>query len=787
MTVGTAMAGGRRARRAVRARQRPDSLHRALEAHRAGRLDHAERDYRRALKADPDDADALHLLGVLLHQLGRTGEGVPLLERSVEQAPENPTFAADLAQVLLDVGKRSRSRETLERARKALERACKQRPAHLPLLAGLGECLVLLQDWADAERRFRAALRVSPDEPQILNNLGYVLYELDELDEAHAVLERVLTRMPSLAAAHANLGRIAERRRDRRGAIAHYRRAIEVSPGYLVGRQLLGAALLADGDTDGARAALEPAVAASGACVDIVAALGMVEFRAGRLELAADLLRRALDLEQRDTSLHAGLASVLRASGVVSEARRRYDVAADWGHLARDARMGAAASLLDGGDADGAVARYRSVASLHADDPAVASALLMAEQYLPDIDRATLFRHHSYWRQRFAPRVAGTRYANPPDPDRRLRIGYLSPDFRRHSVPFFVESVFAAHDREAVEIVAYSTAEGSDAVTDTLRGRCDLWRAAAGLVPADLAAMVEADGIDIAVDLAGHTPGNALLALARRPAPVQMTWIGYPDTTGLDAIDWRITDGICDPAPQADDYHAECVLRLDPCFLCYAPPAAAPAVAVRDPSGPPVFGCFSNFAKVGSGLIDLWAHVLRSVPDARLVLKSRPLADAELRAVVTERFEAAGVAADRVELRTQAPGLIAHLAQYADIDIALDTHPYSGTTTTCEALWMGVPVVTLAGERHASRVGASLLGVLGLDELVAGSPESYVATAVALVRDRKRLATLRAGLRARMATSPLVDAPGFTRRLEAAYRMAWGRYCKDPAAGRERQ
>lgn len=376
------------------------------------------------------------------------------------------------------------------------------------------------------------------------------------------------------------------------------------------------------------------------------------------------------------------------------------------------------------------------------------------------------------------------RYRGVPDPERLLRIGYVSRNFLRHSVGFFIEPVIAQHDRSRYRVYCYYTHEVVDETTQRIEKLADVWRHVSGDDDATLAARIGDDQIDILVDLGGHTKLNRLGVFARRPAPVQMTWIGYPDTTGLPAIDYRITDAIADPAPGADALHTERLLRLDAPFLAYQPPLDSPAVASRE-SGTLTFGSFNMLAKLNDPMLALWARILEAVPGSRVLLKSSAFRHGETVSRVLERFGVHGVDPERIELRDWTADRALHLAAYGEIDIALDTFPYNGTTTTCEALWMGVPVVTLAGEVHMSRVGATLLAAAGLRDLVAGSAEDYVRIAVALARDTTRRRTLRGDLRQRLAASPLLDHTGFSRKLERAMRLAWRQWCASQAPARE--
>ena len=355
----------------------------------------------------------------------------------------------------------------------------------------------------------------------------------------------------------------------------------------------------------------------------------------------------------------------------------------------------------------------------------------------------------------------------------RLRVGLVSPDLRQHSVAAFVEPLLKHHSRETMEIVVYQTNAIADEVTRRLRGHVGAWRVMDRVTDERLAAEIRNDGLDVLVELSGHTHAHSLGAMAQRGAPVQVTWLGYPNTTGLREIDVRLVDSHTDPPGPADARASEKLVRLDPCFVCFAPPGDSPPV-----STPPstrnrfvTFGSFNSAQKLNPRVIALWARVLAAVPDARLLLKAVNFADDGLRREVGAWFGRAGVGPARLDLRGPVKDRAGHLAAYHDIDIALDTLPYAGTTTTCEALWMGVPVVTLAGDMHAGRVGVSLLHAVGLGALVARDEQAYVELGAALAADASRRAMLRAGLRTRMAGSVLCDGAGFAERFESTLRM----------------
>jgi protein O-GlcNAc transferase len=361
---------------------------------------------------------------------------------------------------------------------------------------------------------------------------------------------------------------------------------------------------------------------------------------------------------------------------------------------------------------------------------------------------------------------------NHPSPDRRLRVGYVSPDFREHPVARFVLPLFREHDRREVEVFAYSDVATPDPVTRLVRRHVDTWRDVAGLADEQLAELVRADGIDILVDLAAHSGHNRLLMFARKPAPVQATYLAYCSTTGVAAIDYRVTDRFLDPPGEWNGY-TEASIYLPHCYWCYsAPPQGRPPTERR--AGPRTFGCLNNFAKVSDVTLRLWTQLLQRVPHAQLLVYAR--ADAH-RHRVREALREAGLNDSRAAF-VGYQSLADYLDTYRLVDVALDTYPYGGGTTTCDALWMGVPVVSLAGRTAVSRAGSTLLSHVGLEHLVARSEQQYVERAADLIHDADGLGALRRELRARLESSPIMDAPQFARDLEAAYRNVWRAWCE---------
>ena len=603
---------------------------------------------------------------------------------------------------------------------------------------------------AEAEAGYRAMLALEPDHPHANNNLAMILRARGEHGEALGRYRLAGERAPADPHVPSHFGGLLREMGRAAEAQAALRRAIELKPAYAEAHFNLGNALRLGDDTEGAYAAYSEALRIK---PDMAAALSNM----GDLLKAKAELSQAVKFFMAALRVQPGMAEPLNNLGE---------------------------TLKEQGRITEAVTVFQKGLEQHPTHTVMHSNLLLALNYTADVPPEMVYRVHRHWAERHADPVmpAGHHHANDRSPDRKLRIGYVSPDFCAHSVSFFAEPVIREHDRTAFEVVCYPCSRRADAVTARLQGLADRWVPIAGLSDEQAAARIATDGIDILVDLAGHTAENRLTLFARKPAPVQVTWLGYPNTTGMRAIDHRLTDAVADPAGPADQLSAERLVRLPHGFHCYQPP-----VDVAPQPRPPVlnngfvtFGSFNNTSKVTAEVVRVWAGILKCVPNARLLLKSRQMGDEETRARYHNSFAAQGIAPERVELLARIPAADGHLRAYDRIDIALDPFPYTGTTTTCEALWMGVPVLTLAGRTHVARVGASLLTNIGLTELIAGDEAEYVAKAVALAGDLERLVELRAGMRSRLEASPLTDYAGFTRAMERAFRAMWRQWVGQP-------
>lgn len=637
--------------------------------------------------------------------------------------------------------------------------------------------------------------------------------ENGRLDAAADVYERILAAAPQTAEALYHSGMIAFERGDLDRAVERLARAVAVTPDFLPLRHDYGAVLRAAGrDRDAMRefqavlqrrpndgnalfnlgltqrglgdvqsglAAVDRAVALLPPFAPGRNAQGVMRRELGDLAGAAEAFRQAIAIDPAFVDAHSNLGLALHELGRSEEAEAALHVAVQTDPAFAPSHVNFGALYLEMGDTEAATAALGRAVAL---DPAREEArapLVYLHHYDPAWTGEAILPEARAWA---AAAMATLRedvrpvYPNSRDPARRLRIGYVSPDFREHACAHFLLPLLMAHDRAKVEVFAYANVERPDAITRRFQALADGWIDITRMTSTAVAQRVAADGIDILVDCAGLTRGNRLGVFAFRPAPVQVSWLGYPGTTGLDAIGYRITDSIADPPGMTDGHYSETLVRLARPFLAWEPPPL-PAQAERAATGPVMFGSFSNPAKLNASVAQAWTRIVNAVPDARLTLKyswSRwPRAERRVRGLFTR----AGLAPDRLIFADWIPDHRAHFHSYEQIDIALDPFPYNGTTTTLEALWMGAPVITLAGERHSARVGAALLTAAGLPELIAPDTEAYVAAAIALAGDPARLLAYHRSLRTRVAQSPLVDALGFAQALEGAYRELWRSWC----------
>lgn len=611
--------------------------------------------------------------------------------------------------------------------------------------------LALQHHWAgrlsEAEAMYRQALGVDPNNVDALHLSGVLASQSGNFDLAVSLIRRAIKLNPRVPDFYGNLGIALHEAGKLDEAVASYQKALKLKPDYADAHYNLGNVFKDLGRLDEAASCYQHALAIKPAHVEACNNLGMVSRMSGRPGAAIEHLQRALALRPDYAIAQNNLGNALRDQG-------RLDEAIDF---------------------------YCQAWALQPDFIEAHGNLLFTLNAVPDWSPEAVFEEHRNFARMHCAQFESHKslHPNDRDPQRKLKIGYLSPDFRDHPVASFIEPVLAHHDPARFELFGYSSQARDDDTTARLKQYFPHWRDIGGKSDEQAANLIREDGVDILVDLAGHTAGGRMPVFARKPAPIQVAWIGYPNTTGLSAMDYRFTDGFADPVGTTEKYHTETLLRLPGGFLCYMPPAACPAVAPPPVlrNGHVTFGSFNNFAKVTHAVIGLWADLLRAVPDSRLMIKYNGLDEPAMGQRLLDEFAGLGVGGSRLDLRGRTPSYFAHLQCYDEVDIALDTFPYNGTTTTCEALWMGVPVVVLAGKTHASRVGVSLATNSGLPELVAGTRQQYVEIAASLAAGTDRLAQLRVSLRQRMSLSPLLNAADFTGNIEAAYRTIWQKWC----------
>jgi predicted O-linked N-acetylglucosamine transferase (SPINDLY family) len=604
----------------------------------------------------------------------------------------------------------------------------------------------------DAAELIGRAIRVRPSRTMHFN-LGNALKALGSLDEAAGSYRAAIALKPDYAEAHVNLGNALRVLGNPCDAAEHYRSALALKPDLAEAHHSLGVTLRSQGDHGAAVACL----------------------------------RRALALKPDWAEAHNDMGGALKNLGQLDEALKHYRIAVSLQPDFPDAHNNLGSLLRVLGDLNAAIACYRRALALKPDLAEAYSNLLFLYGYHATLDSAAYLALARGWERACVPEeerraARGRILSRPALRGRRLKVGYLSGDYRQHSVSYFVEQLFAHHNRARVELFAYSNHGQRDAVTERLQALVEHWIPVSATPDTAVCDRIGADGIDVLVDLSGHTAHNRLGVFARRAAPVQAHYLGYFASTGLNEMDYWIGDATLIP-PEADSHFSETVWRLPRVWVCYDGKADAPPTAwCPDPDGAVWVGSFNNLAKLTPATLALWAKVLRALPQGKLLLKTKELADPGNRRRILDEMAGHGVAPERVELLDAAttPGWAEHLARYDRLDIALDpVGGVGGGTTTCDALWMGAPVITLEGDRMASRMTASMLDAIGHPEWVARSEAEYVEKVVALARDVEKRKPFRESQRGKMAASPLCDARGLAESLENAYFEMFERWHKE--------
>ena len=748
-------------------------LNAAVQQHLSGRLEEAAALYRKILGVDPAHADANHLLGVIAYQQGRNEVAVKLIGIAIAANRSNPIFHSNLGNALLDMGR-------LDDALAAYDKALRLKPDYAEAHNNRGNTLRDMGRRDGALAAYDKAVRLKPDYAEAHNNRGNTLRDMGRLDDALAAYDRAVRLKPDYANAYNNRGNTLRDIGHLDSALAAYDKAVRLKPDYPEAHNNRGRTLLDMVRLDDALAAFDKALRLNPDLAEAHNNRASTLRDMGRLDDALAAYDKALRLKPDLAEAHNNRGNTLRYVGRLDDALAAYDTALRLKPDLADAHNNRGNTLQDMGRPDDALAAFDTALRLKPEFTEAHNPKLVALHYgASDARGAIAATARAFGTSVF--RAADPQaFANLPILDRRLRIGYVSGDLRRHPVGYFLQSILRNHASSAVETFCYSNNLKDDDLTASFQLEADHWRRLRGLTDEAAATLIRVDAIDILVDLSGHTALNRLPLFAHRPAPIQVSWLGYFGTTGLDAMDYVLADRFVVP-PGEDDAFTEQVWRMPGSYLCFMPPDIDVPVRPRYAGAPITFGSFNNLAKLTSYTVQMWARVLQRVPQSCLLLKTKQLADVSVCKAVQERFADHGIAADRLLLEGPSPRADL-LACYNRVDIALDPSPYGGGTTTAEALWMGVPVVTLRGGTWVGRVSESILSTVGLSDLVASSEEDYVALAAELAADQNRRTAFHANLRNRLTDSPFCDGAGFTRHLEDSYRGMWKRWCESGTA-----
>jgi len=722
----------------------------------------------------PTDIDAWFNLGLVHAQLGQ-------LDLAYDNFRQVLKLDGRDQDSWYNLGRIAAMQEQLDEAVRCYQQAIEIQPDYVEAYFSLGNLYKDHQQTTKAIEHYRRTIHLQSSHFKAHANLALLLLSQGEIDNAISHLKTALDLQPNSAELQFFMGNALLDQNNTPAAILHFRRALKLRADYHEACHKLGVALYQCGKLEEAEQSLRQFLQAHPQAADAYNNLGVVLNARGLLVAAEHAFRQALEREQDYAAAHNNLGIALRNQGKLSMAIEHFRLAQQLDPHNADIRNNLGDIFKEQGKLDAAIEHYQEALKLRPEFHQVHSNLLFILSYNVLYPPEEMYEAHLAWDKIQGKAGKALAFKHTPDKktvEQRLRIGYVSPDFNDHAVSFFLEPILKAHNRQQVEVFCYAEVNNPDAVTRRLQAQADHWRSTVGLSDEAVAQLIFADGIDVLIDLAGHTAGNRLKAFTYKPAPVQATYLGYFTTTGLATMDYWITDEVLTPMDTVE-LATETCYRLPRCCLTYQASAAAPDIVQPDHEHI-TFGSFNQISKMSADAIALWSAVLRAVPDSKLLIKAKQLADMGVQSKVQQQFAEHGIAAERLILLSATASYREHLAIYGQVDIALDTIPRTGGSTTADALWMGVPVITLAGERFIERLSASMLNALDLEELITHSREDYVACAVALAQDPDRRRILRASLRQRMAHSPLCDATGLARALERAYRTMWQRFLDSP-------
>ncbi|MBI9087698.1 MAG: tetratricopeptide repeat protein [Desulfobacterium sp.] len=603
------------------------------------------------------------------------------------------------------------------------------------------------RDFSNAIKECESILANDTNNINVLNLLGQINFQTQNHQKALDYYGKVLSIDPAYAVTLNNAGRVFEALGNYLKALEFYQKAAELHPEI----------------------------------PEILVNIGNTNAALNNDQQAISYYKQALKIRPNYAEVHSNLGNLyFQKQGDIGNAIKHCKKAIKINPKLAEAHNNLGNALKHQGHLDQAIQYYKKAIKLKPDYSCANSNLLLGIHYSDSISPKEVFNEHKNYAQNQCASVSPDAHTDHDrSVNRILRIGYISPDFRAHPVAWFIESVIAEHDRSHFKVFCYSDVITPDLLTEKFNKISDCFQTIKGFSHTDVASLIKNDQIDILVDLAGHTANNRIPMLALKPAPIQITYLGYPGTTGLDSVDYRLTDHFADPKGMTEQYHTEKLIRMPRSFLCYTSPEFSPGSTepLSKRSGKITFGSFNNRSKITKTVIATWAEILKKVPGSTLFLKAKSLADPETQRLMIKLFKKHKISHKQLYFSGFLPDAADHMLLYNKVDIALDTFPYNGTTTTCEALWMGVPVVTVQGKTHASRVGTSILSNTGLEELIAKDRNDYIKKACALANAPHQLAQLKSELRNRVKESGFIDARRFTRELEQNLSTAWQKWC----------
>ena len=713
-------------------------LNTLLKYYQSGRYIDAEKFALSITKEFPKHHFAWKVLAVIFGRTNKISEALLAIKKSIKLNPYDIESHKNLGLILQKIGK-------LNEAEISFKKVLSLNPNSIEAYNYLGVLQHEQGKFIEAEESYKKIIELKPDLAEAYNNLGNTLNEQGKFIEAEASFRKAIELKPEYVEVYYNMGIMLNEQRKFIEAETSYKKALELNPNYVEVYNNLGNSLNEQGKFIEAEATFKKALVLKPDHVEAYNNLGITLNEQGKFIEAEASFRKAITLKNDYAEAYCNLGNTLQELGKLEEAIKNYDEAIKLRINYSDAYNNKNLCL----------------------------------NYSSSYSSLYIYKQHLKFEKQFGRLRTKPHFkSNIKKINERLRIGYVSGDFREHSVAYFFKPLLQNHDKNLVETFCYYNNTFIDKITKSIMTTCDHWRNIFGITYHEVSKIIRNDKIDILVDLSGHTGKNNLLVFNQKPAPIQITWLGYPNTTGLSTIDYRFTDKIADPIGDPDQLHSEKLFRLPNGFQCFESDENVlfKSELPQNHCDYITFGSFNNLSKITPQVINVWSKILHLVPKSQLILKCRKLK--YNKDYYFEFFKKEGLAKDRIHFYEHVHNTNDHLKLYNKIDICLDPFPYNGATTTCEALWMGVPVITLLGDRHAGRVGASILTNVNLNDFIAADIESYIKLAVEMSANKTYLANIRKTLRKRMKEAPICNSRSFANDIENAYQFMWSNYQK---------